>query len=312
MTNIENTMNIKVIGIGGGGNNATIRLIDDGVKNINAYFINTEISKLKTVNPRNILQIGKQTTKGLGAGANERVGEASAIESREEIRKMLQGTDMLFLTAGMGGGTGTGAIPVVAEIAKSMGILTVAIVTKPFAFEGKARALRAEMGIEKLKNNVNAKIVVLNDRLLKISKEKITINKAFELADNILEQGIQSITDLLTTVGEINIDFADIQTIFNYKGKAYMGIGTTGEGQTLEDAVKQAIENPLTENKIDNAKGVIVNIRGGDTLGLSEINTAMQLINDRVEENANIMFGTVIDENLNSEKIVTVIATGIE
>lgn len=312
MTNIENTLNIKVLGIGGGGNNATARLIDDGVKNINTYFINTEISKLKKMNPRSVLQIGKQTTKGLGAGANERIGEAAAIESSEEIRNMLQGTDMLFLTSGMGGGTGTGAMPVIAEIAKSMGILTVAIVTKPFAFEGKVRALRAEMGIEKLKDNVNAKIVVLNDRLLKISKEKITINKAFELADNILEQGIQSITDLVTTVGEINIDFADIQTIFNYKGKAYMGIGTTSEEQTLEDAIKQAIENPLTENKIDNAKGVIVNVRGGETLSLSEINLAMQVINDRVAENANIIFGTTIDYSLYSKKIVTVIATGIE
>ena len=312
MTNIENTLNIKVLGIGGGGNNATARLIDDGVKNINTYFINTEISKLKKMNPRNVLQIGKQTTRGLGAGANERIGEAAAIESSEEIKNMLQGTDMLFLTSGMGGGTGTGAMPVIAEIAKSMGILTVAIVTKPFAFEGKVRALRAEMGIEKLKDNVNAKIVVLNDRLLKISKEKITVNKAFELADNILEQGIQSITDLVTTVGEINIDFADIQTIFNYKGKAYMGIGTTNEEQTLEDAIKQAIENPLTENKIDNAKGVIVNVKGGETLSLSEINLAMQVINDRVAENANIIFGTTIDDSLYSKKIVTVIATGIE
>lgn len=193
-----------------------------------------------------------------------------------------------------------------------MGILTVAIVTKPFAFEGKTRSLRAEVGIEKLKQNVNELIVVLNDRLLKLSKEKLSVNKAFELADNILEQGIHGVTDLITTVGDINIDYADVQTIFNYKGKAYMGIGVAKENQTLEEAVKQAIENPLTENKIDNAKGVIFNIRGNKNLGLSEINTAMQLINDKVQEDANIMFGTVIDENLENEKIVTVIATGIE
>ena len=262
MQNIQNTIKIKVIGIGGGGNNAAIRIMGENVQNIDTYLLNTEISKLKKINQKNVLQIGKQTTKGLGAGANERIGEASAIESSEEIKEILQGTDMLFLTAGMGGGTGTGAIPVVANIAKSMGILTVAIVTKPFAFEGKQRLARAEVGIEKLKQNVNALIVVLNDRLLKITKEKLLINKAFELADNILEQGIQSITDLITTVGDINIDFADIQTVFNYKGKAYMGIGIAKEGQTIEEAVKQAVENPLTENKIDNAKGVIFNIRG--------------------------------------------------
>lgn len=309
---VENTINIKVIGVGGGGNNAAIRIMDDNVANIETYLLNTETSKLKRINPKNVLQIGKQTTKGLGAGANERIGEASAIESSDQIRKILEGTDMLFLTAGMGGGTGTGAIPIIAQIAKSMGILTVAIVTKPFTFEGKQRSNRAEIGIEKLKDNVNALVVVLNDKLLKLTKEKITVNKAFELADNILEQGIQSTTDLITTVGDINIDFADIQTIFNYTGKAYMGIGISKEGQILEDAVKQAIENPLTENKIDNAKGVIFNIRGGENLSLSEINTAMQLINDKVSPDANIMFGTVIDENLGNEKVVTVIATGVE
>ena len=193
-----------------------------------------------------------------------------------------------------------------------MGILTVAIVTKPFAFEGRKRALRAEMGIEKLQQSVNALIVVLNDRLLKLNKEKLTINKAFETADNVLEQGIESVTDLVTTVGDINIDFADIQTIFNYKGKAYMGIGITQDGQTLEEAVKQAVENPLTENRISNAKGVIFNVRGNENLGLNEINTAMQIINDKVTEEANIMFGTAIDESMGNEKIVTVIATGIE
>lgn len=309
---VDSTINIKVIGVGGGGNNAAIRIMDDNVANVETYLLNTETSKLKKINPKNVLQIGRQTTKGLGAGANERIGEASAIESSDQIRKILEGTDMLFLTAGMGGGTGTGAIPVIAKIAKDMGILTVAIVTKPFGFEGKQRSNRAEIGIEKLKDNVNALVVVMNDKLLKLTKEKITVNKAFELADNILEQGIQSTTDLITTVGDINIDFADIQTIFNYKGKAYMGIGVSREGQILEDAVKQAVENPLTENKIDNAKGVIFNIRGGENLSLSEINTAMQLINDKVSPDANIMFGTVIDENLGNDKVVTVIATGVE
>lgn len=309
---VENIAKIKVIGIGGGGNNAIFRIIEDNVQNVETYVINTEATILKRANTKNVLQIGKETTKGLGAGANEFIGEKSALESREEIKKILEGTDLLFLTAGMGGGTGTGAIPVVAEHAKSMGILTIAIVTKPFTFEGRKRSLRADRGIEKLKENVDALIVVLNDNLLKVVENKTSIQEAFKLADSILRQGIQSITDLITTVGEINIDFADIKTIFEFKGKAYMGIGRAKENDSLENAVKQAIENPLTGNKINNAKGVIFNVRGGENLGLSEINSAIQLINDKVHPEANIIFGTVIDEELKDEIIVTVIATGVE
>lgn len=315
MTNVKNTENIqkiKIVGIGGGGNNAVIRIMNEKVQNVETYLLNTETGILRRANTKNVLQIGKETTNGLGAGANEEIGEKSALESKEEIKKILQGTDMLFLTAGMGGGTGTGAIPVVAEIAKSMNILTVAIVTKPFTFEGRKRAIRADIGIQKLKKNVNALIVVVNDNLLRVVGDKTSIKEAFRLADSILKQGIQSITDLITTVGEINIDFADIQTIFEYKGKAYMGIGTAKENETLENAVRQAIENPLTENKIDDAKGVIFNVRGGRNLGLNDINTAIKLINDKVNPEANIMFGTVIDEELKDEVIVTVIATGIE
>lgn len=308
----ENIVKIKVIGVGGGGNNAAIRIIDDGVQNIDTYLLNTETGTLKRANTKNVLQIGKQTTNGLGAGANEFVGERAAIESRDEIRKILENTDMLFLTAGMGGGTGTGAIPVIAEIAKEMNILTVGIVTKPFTFEGRKRSIRAEAGTKKLKENVNALIVVSNDKLLKVIGNKTTIQEAFGIADSILEQGIQSITDLITTVGEINIDFADIKTIFSYTGKAYMGIGRAKEGETLEDAVKIAINNPLTENKINNAKGVIFNVRGGENLSLTEINTAVQVINDKVSEDANIIFGTVIDETLQNEMEVTVVATGVE
>ena len=308
----ENIAKIKILGIGGGGNNAVIRIINKNVQNVETYLLNTETNILKRANTKNVLQIGKETTKGLGAGTNEYVGEKSALESKEEIKQILKGTDLLFLTAGMGGGTGTGAIPVVADIAKSMNILTIGIVTKPFTFEGKKRATRADIGISKLKENVNALIVVLNDNLLKVVGDKTSINEAFELADDILKQGIQSITDLITTVGEINIDFADIQTIFEYKGKAYMGIGTARENETLENAVRQAIENPLTENKIDNAKGVIFNVRGGRNLGLNDINTAIKVINDRVHPEANIMFGKVIDEELENEIIITVIATGIE
>lgn len=308
----ENIVKVKVIGVGGGGNNAAIRIINDGVQNIETYLLNTETGTLKRANTRNVLQIGKQTTNGLGAGANEIIGERAALESKEDIRKILENTDMLFLTAGMGGGTGTGAIPVIAKIAKEMNILTVGIVTKPFTFEGRKRSVRADAGTKKLKENVNALIVVSNDKLLKVIGNKTTIQDAFGIADSILEQGIQSITDLITTVGEINIDFADIKTIFSYTGKAYMGIGRAKEGETLEDAVKTAINNPLTENKIDNAKGVIFNVRGGENLSLTEINTAVQVINDKVSEDANIIFGTVIDESLQDEMEVTVVATGVE
>ncbi|MGN1270894.1 MAG: cell division protein FtsZ [Clostridia bacterium] len=308
----ENVVKIKVIGVGGGGNNAAIRIINDGVQNIETYLLNTETGTLRRANTRNVLQIGKQTTNGLGAGANEIIGEKAALESKEQIRKILENTDMLFLTAGMGGGTGTGAIPVIAKLANEMNILTVGIVTKPFTFEGRKRSIRADIGTKKLQENVNALIVVSNDKLLKVIGNKTTIQDAFEIADSILEQGIQSITDLITTVGEINIDFADIKTIFSYTGKAYMGIGRAEKGETLEDAVKAAINNPLTENKIDNAKGVIFNVRGGENLSLTEINTAVQAINDKVSEDANIIFGTVIDESLQDEMEVTVVATGVE
>ena len=233
-------------------------------------------------------------------------------ENKEDIKQMLAGADLVFITAGMGGGTGTGAAPIVAEIAKEMGILTVGIVTKPFLFEGKARSLRASKGIERLKSNVDDLIVVLNDNLLKITDSKITLDNAFSLADNILEQGITSITDLLTSVGEVNIDFADIKTTMNYRGKAYMGIGRASGEKKVEEAVRQAIENPLTESKIDGAKGVIFNVKGNSDLGLMEINSAVGLINEKVSEDANIIFGTVIDEDMGEDVQVTVIATGVE
>ena len=218
----------------------------------------------------------------------------------------------MFITAGMGGGTGTGAAPIVAEIAKEMGILTIGIVTKPFLFEGKARKLRADKGTERLRNNVDDLIVVLNDNLLKITDTKITLDKAFSLADDVLEQGITSITDLLTSIGEVNIDFADIKTTMSYKGKAYMGIGRASGEKKIEEAVRQAIENPLTESKIDGAKGVIFNVKGDESLSLIEINSAIGLINEKISDDANVIFGTVIDNNMGEEVSVTVIATGIE
>lgn len=304
-------LKIKVIGVGGAGNNAVNRMIEEKVKGVSFYLLNTETGTLKRAKTNNILQLGVETTKGLGAGANENVGAKAAMENREEIKQILQGADMVFITAGMGGGTGTGAAPVVAEIAKEMGILTIGIVTRPFQFEGKARKIRAEYGIQKLKENVDDLIVILNDNLLKITDEKITLNNAFSMADKVLKQGITGVTDLLTSVGEVNIDFADIKTTMKYTGKAYMGIGRASGERKIEDAVKEAINNPLTESKIDGAKGVIFNVKGNDQLSLMEINSGIGIINDKINEDANVIFGTVIDESMNDEVEVTVIATGV-
>lgn len=306
------TPRIKVIGVGGAGNNAINRMIEDKVKGVTFYMLNTEIGTLKKAKTNNTLQIGIETTKGLGAGANEIVGEKAAIENKEEIKKILQGADMVFITAGMGGGTGTGAAPIVAQIAREMGILTVGIVTKPFLFEGKARKVRAESGIQKLEKNVDDLIVILNDNLLKTTNEKITLNDAFSLADNVLEQGITSITDLLTTVGDVNVDFADIRTTMEYRGRAYMGIGHASAGEKIEDAVRKAIDNSLTESKIDGAKGVIFNVKGNEDLSLMEVNNGINIINDKVSEDANVIFGTVSDSNMKDDVTVIVIATGIE
>lgn len=303
---------LKVLGIGGGGNNAVKQMIEDKVKNVEFYFLNTEMGCLNKVNSNKILQIGKETTKGLGAGANPVIGEKSAIESKEEIKDILKDTDLLFITAGMGGGTGTGAAPIVAEIAHEMGITTIGIVTKPFKFEGKARLAKAERGIENLRKYVNSLIIVLNDNLLAISDKKVTINNAFKKADEVLEQGIKSITDLITTIGEVNVDFADIKTILDYKGMAYMGIGRANGEKRMEDAVNQAIQGPLTESKINGAKGVIFNVRGNSELELSEIGDGLGKINDLVSDDANIIFGTLTDETVGDDIIVTVIATGVE
>ena len=309
---IANTPRIKVIGVGGAGNNAVNRMIQDNVKGVTYYMINTETGTLKRSLTKNILQIGIETTKGLGAGANENVGEKAARENKEQIKDLLRGADMAFIVAGMGGGTGTGAAPVVAEIAKEMGILTIGVVTKPFMFEGKARKLRADYGNQKLRENVDDLIVILNDKLLKNTDTKITLNSAFSLADEVLEQGITGITDLLTTIGEVNIDFADIATTVKYRGKAYMGVGMAEGERKVEEAVLQAISNPLTEAKINGAKGVIFNVKGNESLSLLEINSAIGIINDKISEDANVIFGTVIDKNMSDKVGVTIIATGVE
>ncbi len=303
---------IKVIGIGGGGNNAVRQMVEDKIKDVEFCFINTELAMLNKTKMENVLQIGRETTKGLGAGANPEVGEKAAIESKEDIKQLLAGTQLLFLTAGMGGGTGTGAIPVVAGIAQEMGIQTIAIVTKPFLFEGRLRSSRADNGIEKLRQHVNSLILISNDKLLKIAgNKKMNVIDAFKMADNVLEQGIKSITDLITSIGDINVDFADVSTMLTYKGMAYMGIGeASGEGRMI-DAVNQAIANPLTESNINNAKGVIFNVRGNTELALSEINDGIAKINDLISEDANVVFGTTTDNSLEDKVVVTVIATGV-
>ena len=306
--NVKNLINIKVIGIGGAGNNAVNRMIEDGIEGVEFYEFNTEVKVLEEAKTKNVMQIGKEITIGLGAGGDVSIGERAAMENKEEIKNILQGTDLLFLTAGMGGGTGTGAIPAIAQFAKEMGILTVGIVSKPFSFEGKVRMARAERGIDELRENVNSLIVVLNDNLLK-GNSRIT----FKEVDLVLEKGIKGITDQIATPGLVNIDFADIRTIIGYKGNAYMGIGR-GKGEHRNElAVKEAIGNPLTETMIQGAKGVIVNIAGSAEMPLDEINAIMTVIGDKVDNpEANIIFGTIIDDSLEDEIVITVIATGID
>ncbi len=308
----ETIVRIKVIGAGGGGTNAVNRMITDEVENVDFIVVDTNaVSASKSKAPC-IIQIGENEAQGIGAGASPEVGRKSAEENLEEIRNQLINTDLLFLTAGMGGGTGTGALPVIAEVARELGILTIGVVTRPFKFEGRTRSNNADEGIKKLKEHVNSLIVVDNDKLLKMSKEEITMLNAFRQADNILKQGIVGITDILTTAGEINIDFADITTILNIKGQAYMGIGSASGNDALSVATHKAIENPLTTVRINGAKGVIFNVQGSRELSLAEINNSVSIINDIVDDEANIIFGTVINDELGDEVIVTVIATGVD
>ncbi len=305
---------IKVIGIGGGGNNAVNQMINSKVQGVEYIEVNTEKGILERANSlgRKTLQIGKETANGLGAGANPEIGEKSARESVNEIDKMLDGADLVFLTAGMGGGTGTGAIPIIAEEAKKKGILTVGVVTKPFTFEGKLRNARANIGIEKLKPNVNALIVISNNQLLVNTEANISILNAFKLTDDVLKQAIESITDLVNSIGTINVDFADIRTILSYDGMAYMGIGEAEGDGKVENATKIALSNPLTENKIDGAKGVIFNIKGGEDISLDDINRSAGLISEKIDTDANVIFGTITDPELEDKVIVTIVATGVE
>ncbi len=290
---MEQFANIKVIGIGGGGNNAINRMIDAGLKGVEFISVNTD-------------------AQALGAGANPEIGKKAAEESKDIVEEALGGADMIFITAGMGGGTGTGAAPVIAEISKNLGILTVGVVTKPFSFEGKKRMANAELGISDIKNNVDTLITIPNDRLLSIAEKKTSMIDAFKMADDILRQGVQGISDLIAVPGLINLDFADVRTIMLSTGLAHMGIGKgSGESRAIE-AAKQAISSPLLETSIDGAKGVLLNITGGANLGLLEVNEAAELISSVADPEANIIFGAVIDEKLQDEIRITVIATGFE
>ncbi|MCC2684201.1 MAG: cell division protein FtsZ [Paenibacillaceae bacterium] len=303
---------IKVIGVGGGGSNAVNRMIEFGVKGVEFITVNTDAQALVQAKSENKLQIGDKLTRGLGAGANPEVGKKAAEETREQIMNTLRGADMVFVTAGMGGGTGTGAAPVIAEIAKEVGALTVGVVTRPFTFEGRKRALQAEQGIAALKEKVDTLIVIPNDRLLEIVDKKTPMLEAFREADNVLRQGVQGISDLIAVPGLINLDFADVKSIMTERGSALMGIGVgTGENRASE-AAKKAISSPLLETSIDGARGILMNIRGGVNLSLYEVNEAADIVTSASDPEVSVIFGAVIDDSLKDELIVTVIATGFE
>ena len=302
--------NIKVIGVGGGGNNAVNRMIESGLQGVQFISVNTEDQVLEVSQADVKIQIGEKLTRGLGAGANPQVGEQAALESKEVIIKALQGADMVFVTAGMGGGTGPGAAPIVAECAKEMGALTVAVVTKPFLFEGKRRREVAEKGADYLKEKVDTIITIPNDKLLQIIDKKTPLKDAFLVADDVLRQGVQGISDLITTTGLINLDFADVKTIMSDQGEAIMGIGIgSGENRAVE-AVDGAIHSALLEMSIDGAQSILLNVTGGPDVSLYEINEAAEKVAEAVDPEANIIFGSVIDPDMEDSIRITVVATG--
>jgi cell division protein FtsZ len=309
-TNIESLATIKVIGVGGGGNNAVNRMIEHGVQGVDFIAVNTDAQALNLSKAETKMQIGAKLTRGLGAGANPDVGKKAAEESREQLEEVLRGADMVFVTAGMGGGTGTGAAPVIAQISRDLGALTVGVVTRPFTFEGRKRAGQAAGGIASMKESVDTLIVIPNDRLLEIVDKNTPMLEAFREADNVLRQGVQGISDLIAVPGLINLDFADVKTIMASKGSALMGIGVaTGENRATE-AAKKAISSPLLETSIDGAQGVLMNITGGTNLSLYEVQEAADIVASASDEEVNMIFGSVINENLKDEIVVTVIATG--
>jgi cell division protein FtsZ len=308
----EQLAKIKVIGVGGGGSNAVNRMIEFGVKNVEFICVNTDAQALQMALAEHKLQIGEKLTRGLGAGANPEIGKKAAEESRELIQHALSGADMVFVTAGMGGGTGTGAAAVIAEAAKECGALTVGVVTRPFTFEGRKRAQQAESGIAALKEKVDTLIVIPNDRLLEIVDKKTPMIEAFREADNVLRQAVQGISDLIAVPGLINLDFADVKAIMTYRGSALMGIGQAGGENRAAEAAKKAIMSPLLETSIDGARGVIMNITGGSNLSLYEVNEAAEIVISASDPEVNMIFGAMIDESMKDEVKVTVIATGFE
>ena len=309
---IDQIAKIKVIGVGGGGGNAVNRMIESGVKGVEFIVANTDLQVLNNSKASVKIQIGSELTNGLGAGANPQIGKEAALESKEELKAALEGADMVFITCGMGGGTGTGAAPVIATIAQELGALTVGIVTKPFTFEGKRRMEQAYDGIEELKAHVDTLIVIPNDRLREMIDKSTPLLESFKEVDNVLRRGVQSISDLIAVAGLINLDFADVKTVMEKRGDALIGIGMgTGEGRATE-AARQAVASPLLERTIDGATDAIINVTGGNNLTLFEVEEAVEVIRKSANTDINTIFGAVINENLNDELIVTVIATGFE
>ena len=303
---------IKVIGVGGGGNNAVDRMIKAGVTKAEFICVNTDAQQLANVKAPTVLNIGRKLTSGLGAGAKPEIGRQAAEESKDEIKNLVKDTEMVFVTAGMGGGTGTGAAPIIAEAAKSLGVLTVAVVTKPFFFEGPQRMRNAEEGIKNLAEKVDAIVTIPNDLLLKIADKKVTIKDSFKLADDVLRQGVQGIIEVITQRGIMNCDFADVRTIMKDSGVAHMGIGVGKGENAAQDAVRAAIESPLLETSIEGAENVLLNITGGSEFSLVDMGEVSSIVRDLVSEEANIIVGTAMDDNLKDEIKVTLIATGLD
>ena len=308
----ENNVNIKVVGVGGGGGNAVNRMISSGIRGVDFIAVNTDKQALNYSAATIKMAVGEKLTKGLGAGSNPEIGRKAAEESAEELKKVLESSNMVFITAGMGGGTGTGAAPIIAQIAKEMGILTVGIVTRPFAFEGKKRTDQATAGIMQLKEEVDALVTIPNERLKYVSEQKITLQNAFEVADSVLLQAVQSISELITVPGLINLDFADVSTIMRNAGYAHMGMGRASGKDKAEEAAKMAIQSPLLETSIAGARGVILNITGSPDIGLEEVEQAAAMVQTSAHPEAHIIFGAAIDENLEDEVKITVIATGFD
>jgi cell division protein FtsZ len=301
---------LKVVGVGGGGTNAVNRMVDAGLAGVEFIAVNTDAQALLMTDADIKIQVGAQVTRGLGAGADPEIGLAAAQESRDELKEALKGSDMVFITAGEGGGTGTGGAPIVAEIGQEIGALTVGVVTRPFGFEGRKRADQAERGIDQLRDRVDTLIVIENDRLLQVVERQTSVVEAFRMADDILRQGVQGITDLITEPGLVNLDFADVRTIMRDAGSALMGIGRASGENRAAEAARSAVSSPLLEASIEGATGILLNVTGGSDIGLFEVNEAAEVVTGAADQNANVIFGAVIDDSFGGDVQVTVIATG--